>query len=104
MMSDISELNTQQDVREKRMAKRSCVTKLTGLLLVYFVANFTINNVFWLFYICLKKGEVWQNFFKTQVQSHKVCHLLFSAVLLCKFTIIYWISTATSESNGAHKA
>ena len=40
MISDISEL-TQQDVREKRMAKLSCVTKLTGLLLVYFEANFT---------------------------------------------------------------
>jgi len=39
-MSDISEL-MQQDVREKRMTKLSCVTKLTGLLLVYFVANFT---------------------------------------------------------------
>ena len=40
MISDISEL-MQQDVREKRMAKLSCVTKVTGILLVYFVANFT---------------------------------------------------------------
>ena len=40
MISDISEL-TQQDVREKRMVKLSCVTKVTGILLVYFVANFT---------------------------------------------------------------
>ena len=41
--------------------------------------------------VCLKKSEVWQNFFLTQLQSrlsHKVCRLLFSAVLLCKFTII----------------
>ena len=41
--------------------------------------------------VCLKKGEVWQNFFLTQLQSrlsHKVCRLLFSAVLLWKFTII----------------
>ena len=40
MISDISEL-TQQDVREKRMVKLSCVTKVTGISLVYFVANFT---------------------------------------------------------------
>ena len=40
MISDISEL-TQQDVREKRIAKLPRVTKLTGLLLVDFVANFT---------------------------------------------------------------
>ena len=50
-------------------------------------------NVFWLHVyknVCLKKGEVWQNFFLTQLQSrlsHKVCRLLFTAVLLCKFTI-----------------
>ena len=40
MPADFSEL-TQLDVREKRIAKLLRVTKLTELLLVDFVANFT---------------------------------------------------------------
>ena len=105
MISDISEL-TQQDVREKFM----CDKGDRDITCVFCGELYLTINVFWLHVyknVCLKKGEVWQNFFLTQLQSrlsHKVCHLLFSAALLCKFTIIYWISTATSESSVAHKA
>ena len=45
--------------------------------------------------ICLKEGERWQkiNFIQTiiiQCLSHKVCHLLSSALLLSKFTNNTW--------------
>ena len=40
---------TQQDGRKKRMAKRLCVTNVTGLLLACFVVIFTNIDVFWSF-------------------------------------------------------
>jgi len=45
---NISELML-KDNRKKRMAKRSCVTNMTGSLLMRFVVIFTYVNVVWSF-------------------------------------------------------
>ena len=66
---NISELTqqVQQDSREKRTAKRLCVTNMTGLYSV-FCCDLLLNlTVFWSqkLEICLKEGVVWRRCYIT---------------------------------------
>ena len=72
-------------VRDKRDRAITCV----------FCRNLHLTLIIYclVFYkkICLKEGEVWRKVFSNKLLSHlsrKVCHLLSSSVLLCKFTNI----------------
>ena len=89
MISDISEL-TQQDVREKFMCDkgdRDITCGFCGKLHLTIMCSDCLQK--YLFKERWGLAEFFQNTILLQSHlSHKVCRLLFSAVLLCKFTII----------------
>ena len=103
MYSAIQLLNNRgQDGREKRTAKRLCVTNVTGLLPACFVVIFTYINVFWSFTkkICLKEGKIWRKVFSNKITVTLVtkgCRLLSSPVLLRKLTINRMNSSDTAS-------
>ena len=87
------------DGREKRTAKRLCVTNVTGLLPACFVVIFTYINVFWSF-TKKKEGKIWQKVFSNKIivtLVTKGCRLLSSPVLLRKLTINRMNSSDTAS-------
>ena len=85
---------TQQDGRKKTTAKRLCVTNVTGLqrITCMFCYDLHLTLTFSGLHknICLRKVKFGGKFFETKLLSrlsHKAGRLLFSPVLLRKFTI-----------------